>query len=258
MGVRVAFLVLSIALAASLAVYLAGCAGGGIPYEKRAAWRGKAEQACLASGLVHSSPYVQPTSEIDGPSACGMQVPLRVSGLLDGKIIVTPTATIDCPLTAALNEWIKDAVEPAAYRNFGRPVVGIRQIASYSCRGRDGRHYGPLSEHSFGNALDIAAFQFAGGQELTVVRGWWHGNARERAFLGEVFAGACREFYTVLGPGSDSYHYNHIHVDLLATNVYRARHYCRPRPTGVPVAEAASDPKSTASISPIPFDGTRD
>jgi hypothetical protein len=71
-----------------------------------------------------------------------------------------------------------------------------------------------------------------------------------------VFAGACREFYTVLGPGSDRYHYNHIHVDLLVTNVFRGRYYCRPSPgRRVPVAEAEGEPKSTASIWPIPFVG---
>jgi Extensin-like protein C-terminus len=30
-----------------------------------------------------------------------------------------------------------------------------------------------------------------------------------------VQASACREFTTVLAPGSNVYHYNHIHVDLM-------------------------------------------
>jgi hypothetical protein len=251
MGARVAYLAICLGLLA----WLLGCAGGGVPYERRAAWRDQAEQACLASGQVRASAYVQAAASLDGPSACGIATPLKVSGLLDGQVGVSPTATINCPLTAALNHWIRTTVEPAAYRQFGRPVVGIRQIASYSCRGRNGSRRGHLSEHAYGNALDIAGFQLAGGQEILVVKGWWRGTARERAFLAEVFGGACREFYTVLGPGSDRYHYNHIHVDLLATNVYRGRHYCRPQPRGIPVAESGGEPKSTASISPIPFVG---
>jgi len=89
-----------------------------------------------------------------------------------------------------------------------------------------------------------------------VVKGWWRGTPRERAFLRDVFAGACAEFYTVLGPGSDRYHYNHFHVDLLLSNASGGRHYCSPRPSsGIPVAEAGTNPDATASIKPIPFVG---
>ena len=103
-------------------------------------------------------------------------------------------------------------------------MVEIAQIASYGCRGRNGNNYGNISEHAFGNALDTAAFrckrpEHRRGQRL----GARHG---EQAFLQAVFAGACAEFYTVLGPGSDSYHYNDIHVDLLVSNARNGRHFC--------------------------------
>ena len=53
-----------------------------------------------------------------------------------------------------------------------------------------------------------------------------------------AFAGACAEFYTVLGPGSDAYHANHFHLDLLRTNARNGRHYCQPSPYGgAPVAQ---------------------
>jgi hypothetical protein len=147
-------------------------------------------------------------------------------------------------------------VQPAAQRYFGRPIVGIRQIASYSCRGRNGNNYGHISEHAFGNALDIAGFRLAGGEEVSVLKGWWKGSQRERAFLKAVIAGACAEFYTVLGPGGDRHHYNHIHVDLLVSNARGGRHVCQPAPgRGVPVAEAETDPRSTASIKPLSFVG---
>jgi hypothetical protein len=252
MGVRVAFFLVC---AVALGLSLWGCAGGGVPQESRAAWRDRAEEACLAGNAVRASPYVQSTSRLEGPSGCSIAVPLKVSGALGGRVAITPTATIGCPLTAALDRWLQGSVQKAAYRQFGSQVVGIRQIASYSCRGRNGSRRGHLSEHAYGNALDIAAFRLANGQEITVVKGWWRGSARERAFLAEVFAGACREFYTVLGPGSDRYHYNHMHVDLLVTNASRGRHYCRPQPRGVPVAEAGGAPSTTASIKPIPFVG---
>lgn len=255
MGARVAHLVACLTLAACVC----GCGGGGVPHEDRADWRDKAEAACLSSGAVSASPYVQAGSPIRGASACSINTPLKVSGALGGRVAVMPTATIGCPLTAALDRWLHNSVQPAAYRHFGSQVVGIRQIASYSCRGRNGSRRGHLSEHAYGNAIDIADFRLASGQEITVVKGWWRGTARERAFLREVFAGACREFYTVLGPGSDRHHYNHIHVDLLVSNASRGRHYCRPRPSrGGAWALGPSDEDSTASIGLIPFMGPSD
>jgi hypothetical protein len=255
MGARVAYLVAGLTVAACLAA-LIGCGGGGtFNSGQRAPWRGKTEQACLASGAVRASAYVQPMSTIDGPGVCGLERPLRVSGLSGGRVGVAPPATIGCPLTARLDRWVRATVQPAAYRYFGRPVVEIRQIASYGCRGRNGNRYGNISEHAFGNALDIAGFRLAGGQDISVMKGW-RGTPRERAFLQAVFAGACAEFYTVLGPGSDRYHYNHIHVDLLVSNARNGRHYCQSSPgRGVPVAEAEGEPKSTASVRPLSFVG---
>jgi hypothetical protein len=255
MGVRVAYLVAGIAVVACLGA-LVGCGGGGTFNEgRRAPWRGEVENACLASGAVQASAYVRAMQEIDGPGVCGLGRPLRVSGLLGGRVRVSPPATIGCPLTAALDRWVQTSVQPAARRYFGSRVVEIRQIASYGCRGRNGNSYGDISEHAFGNALDMAGFRLANGQEILVVRSWWRGAPRERAFLQDIFAGACAEFYTVLGPGSDRYHYNHIHVDLLASNARNGRHYCQPTPGRVPVAQASADPKTTASIKPIPFTG---
>jgi hypothetical protein len=255
MGARVSYLVICLSVAGCLAA-LFGCAGGGtFNSGQRAPWRGKVEEACLTSGAVRASAHVTPMETIDGPGVCGLKRPLRVSGLADGRVTMTPPATIGCPLTAALDRWVEASVQPAAYRYFGSRVIEIGQIASYGCRGRNGNNWGQISEHAFGNALDIAAFRLANGQIITVVNAWWRGTPREQAFLAAVFNGACQEFYTVLGPGSDRFHYNHIHVDLLMSNAERG-HYCRPvLQRGVPMAQASSDPKTTASLTLLPFTG---
>ncbi len=256
MGVRVGYLVAGFALAACLGA-LVGCGGGGtFNSGQRAPWRNATEAACLSGGAVRASAYVQPMETIDGPGVCGLVRPLRVSGLLGGRVGITPAATIGCPLTAGLDRWVSNSVQPAAYRYFGRPVVEIKQIAAYGCRGRNGNSYGAPSEHAFGNALDIAGFRLANGQDISVLNGWWRGTPREQAFLHAAFAGACAEFYTVLGPGSDRYHYNHIHVDLLVSNARGGRHTCQPSLSrGLPVAEALGQPKSTASVNPLSFAG---
>jgi hypothetical protein len=251
-GVRVAF----VAALVVAGLFLKAC--GSVPRESRAEWRDRAEAQCMASARVRKSPYVTQVSTISGPSACSILAPLKVSAALGGRVRITPTATVGCPVTASLDRWIRNSIQKAAYRQFGKPVVEIKQISSYSCRGRNGRRRGPLSEHAYGNAIDIAAFRLSDGRQITVVKGWWRGTPREKAFLREVFAGACEEFYTVLGPGSDRHHYNHFHLDLLVTNVSKGRHYCQPRPRRGLFADAGADPASTASIKPIPFTGPQD
>ena len=71
-----------------------------------------------------------------------------------------------------------------------------------------------ISEHAFGNALDIAAFVLADGHRITVKDGW-QGSPEEQGFLRDVQAAACDQFTTVLAPGSNQFHYDHIHVDLM-------------------------------------------
>jgi hypothetical protein len=131
-----------------------------------------------------------------------------------GPVAVRPTATLACPIVSVLDRWLADSVQPAAIRWFGARVVEIKQISAYSCRGMNGQANAHISEHAFGNALDIAAFILADGRRISVETGW-KGVPEEQGFLHDVQASACRAFNTVLAPGSNRYHYNHIHVDLM-------------------------------------------
>jgi hypothetical protein len=131
-----------------------------------------------------------------------------------GSVTLKPTATLACPIVSVLDHWISDSVQPAAQRWFGARVVEIKQISAYSCRGMNGNPNAHISEHAFGNALDIAAFTLADGRRITVKDGW-HGLPEEQGFLRDVQGAACQQFNTVLAPGSNQYHYDHIHVDLM-------------------------------------------
>jgi hypothetical protein len=131
-----------------------------------------------------------------------------------GPIEVKPAATLACPIVSALDRWVADTVQPAAVRWFRQPVIELRQISAYSCRGMNGQPGARISEHAYGNALDIAAFTLADGRRITVREGW-RGTPEEQGFLRDVQAGACAHFTTVLAPGSNAFHYDHIHVDLM-------------------------------------------
>jgi hypothetical protein len=179
-----------------------------------------------------------------------------------GPVAVKPPATLACPIVSVLDKWINGAVQPAALKWFHVPVVEIKQISSYSCRGMNGNPNAHISEHAFGNALDIAEFDLADGRKVSVQYGW-HGSPEEQGFLHDVQAAACEDFTTVLAPGANVYHYNHIHVDLMRR---RGRPYiCEPRAIpGDVVAERARAhyaehggfPRFTGSIKkPLGFAG---
>ena len=160
---------------------------------------------------------------------------------------VQPAATLACPIVSALDQWITAAVQPAAMRWFRQPVVEIKQISAYSCRGMNGNPNAHISEHAFGNALDIAEFDLADGHKVSVQYGW-HGSPEEQGFLHDVQSAACDEFTTVLAPGANVYHYNHIHVDLMRH--YNGRHICEPRRSPAkspPRARARASPRSTTA-----------
>jgi hypothetical protein len=215
-------LVLALAAAA-----LSGCSIGQKP--QRPAWRTQAENACLAERRVSPSEYIALAPEVDGPGICGLTRPFKVTALQGGAVGFNATATLDCSMVAELDAWLADTVQPAAQARFGQQIVQINSMGSYACRGMNNQRGAQLSEHSFGNALDIGGFTLADGREITLVRDWGRGDPQTRAFLMDVHRGACGHFSTVLAPGSNAFHYNHMHVDL-AMHGRSGRSICKPEP----------------------------
>lgn len=217
-------------LGACALLSLSGC--GVFERAERPAWRTQAENLCLARKLVEPSAFVTPAREIDGPGICGMVHPFKVSGLAGGTVSVESPVTIDCSMIPALEDWLAQVVQPAAQADFGEAVVGLTAFGAYSCRGIDNIPGAQLSEHSFGNAIDISGFRLADGRMIVIVQDWKKTGTPEATFLRQVHAGACEHFTTVLGPGADVFHYNHFHLDLAMHGETDTgpRRYCKPKP----------------------------
>src|SRR3954454_2768242 len=209
---------------ALIGVGLAGC--GLFRSERREAWRTQAEEPCLSRKLVQPTAYMSRMSAIEGPGACGMNHPFKIAAFAEGSVGLASPVTLACPIVPTIDSWLAEVVQPAASLYFGSAVVEVRS-GSYSCRSRNGQRGARLSEHSFGNALDVMAFRFADGREVSVVRGW-RGAPEEQEFLREGFVGACGYFNTVLGPGADMFHHDHFHLDLARHDPRGQRHVCKP------------------------------
>jgi hypothetical protein len=240
---------------ASFAGLLSACGGGVFQSAQRAPWRGEAEQACLRSGVLNELPFVRQGREIDGPGTCGADYPIKVAafatevtasvGNAQGfKAVMKPEATLSCPMVPTLNRWMNEVVQPAAMEWFGQPVSELRSMGTYSCRSRNNRAGAKLSEHAFANAIDIGGFRLADGTIITVKSGW-KGDIQSQGFLKTVHRGACNYFKTILGPGSDMFHYDHLHFDL-ARHGRRNATVCKPRVT-IPPKPDFFDPSAQSA-----------
>ena len=153
----------------------------------------------------------KPLPVLVGPGECGaIDAVLLRSVMLpdDAKVAVTPPATLRCAMAEEVARWLRDDVAPAASK-LGAALRGLENYDSYECRGRNRVRGATLSEHGRANALDVRALRLADGAmialtDVNVAKNW-----RE-----SLRASACARFSTVLGPGSDGNHEEHIHLDL--------------------------------------------
>lgn len=150
-------------------------------------------------------------------NACAVQDTVLVSSLPDG-FEVSPASLMTCPLAEGLVRWAREVVAIEADRHLQSKPKKLLIGTSYQCR--DQRSGGKLSEHAFGNAVDVMGLEFDKKGPLTI--GTHAEGSPEAAFQDAVRKGACPVFNTVLGPGSDSDHGDHLHLDMRARkNDYR-------------------------------------
>ena len=182
----------------------------------------QALRACMAD-LTALGTKFETVARIDDGNGCGIDRPIEVAEVLPG--IETGGAQMRCETARALGHWLKDTVHPALKIAMpARRITGITTGSTYACRLRNGASTGKISEHARGNAIDIVAFHLDDGSEITMKPRDEDGTM-EGAFQRTATTGACLHFSTVLSPGSDAAHQDHLHLDVLQRKSgYR---YCR-------------------------------
>ncbi|MBR1276028.1 extensin family protein [Bradyrhizobium sp. AUGA SZCCT0283] len=150
--------------------------------------------------------------DIKGAGGCGGEDLVRLEAIVlpdKRQVSVKPAAILRCPMASALAEWIRSDIAPLAER-LGSSVSDLDNFDSFECRGRNRIVGARLSEHGRANALDVRAFKFADGSSISLTD-----RTVPRGLRESVLHSACTRFSTVLGPGSDWYHEDHIHLDLM-------------------------------------------
>jgi hypothetical protein len=176
---------------------------------------GVADEAATASAcrvrLTAELAVAPSLPALTGPGECSVEDAVRLEAvwLADKtRVVVTPPAIVRCTFAEAIVQWVREDLAPAV-RSLGSGLKSIDNFDSYECRGRNRIVGAKLSEHGKANAVDIRALKLANGTVVELTDPHVAKDLRER-----LRKNACARFTTVLGPGSDGYHENHVHVDL--------------------------------------------
>lgn len=154
---------------------------------------------------------MEPLPRLIGPGQCGGtdMVRMRTIYLRDkSQVSINPPLTLRCSMAGAFAHFVRDELT-TILKAGGRTLRSIDGTGSYECRGRNRIVGAKVSEHGKGNAIDIHSVSFTDGTSLYPTDLLANKDLRET-----LKTAACGKFATVLGPGSDGYHEEHVHVDL--------------------------------------------
>jgi hypothetical protein len=196
--------------------------------------------------------------DIHGSGGCGGEDLVRLEAVVlpdNRQVAVKPAAILRCKMASAIADWVRSDIATLA-KGLGSAIAGLDNFDSFECRGRNRIVGAQLSEHGRANALDVRSFKFADGRTISLTDRNVARNVRET-----VLHSVCARFSTVLGPGSDGYHEDHIHLDLMERrNDYRICQWTvldplpavapmlpAPRPEEAPPRAVADEPEAAKS-----------
>lgn len=171
------------------------------------------EIACRQA-LVKMGVKFQDVPAISNGPTCGIAHPIKVYGFAS-NIQMKPAINLNCQVTYAFAQWVKNELNPSARYRYWSGVKTIIPLGGYSCRRMNSSARNPWSEHARGNAIDVGKFLLNNGKEIDVRKPGFF-SFREKGLLNAVRSESCKYFHTVLGPGSDPHHKDHFHFDLRA------------------------------------------
>ena len=138
---------------------------------------------------------------------CNVENPvnLRSVTIKQNKIDLPEAPLLNCKFALQFSKWLSESGAPILAAQMNSPVERISTGPGFECRGRNGDGTAKVSEHGYGNAVDISTFRLRNGKTL---------NVADSTLLPGVRASACGYFTTVLGPGTNAAHASHFHFDM--------------------------------------------
>jgi hypothetical protein len=148
--------------------------------------------------------------------ACKITEPVTLISIKDlahsGKSITFPDRPLlSCEMAERFAKFAVESAAPLALSTYKGSIASIATGPGYECRPRNRQPGAKVSSHGQGSAIDIATIKLEDGRIISIEKP----NGEETVkFLTALRFSACAAFNTVLGPGADAAHANHIHIDL--------------------------------------------
>ena len=175
------------------------------------------DEACLErlkTAGIEFEAVSMPTASKPG---CMIDTPVRLRAVKLGarsrtSIRLPDQPTLSCRFGERFGQWLRDLVAPLIAGDLDVELKSVRTGPGYECRNRNRADQGKLSAHATGLAADVESFELTNGRTVQVKP---DGDEQIRATVSAIRVAACGWFTTVLGPGSDAAHANHMHVDII-------------------------------------------
>lgn len=173
-----------------------------------------ADPTCLATLKVKGVDF-ESVPQPPGLPACIVVQPVKLKSIqMDGFVLKLPEQpTFNCVFALRFASWLQESGGPLAAVKEGSSLTQLNTGPGYQCRGRNGDISAKISEHGFGNAVDIERMKFADGK-VFLVHDALDATTEAYETLKALRASACGTFSTVLGPGANEAHREHFHFDL--------------------------------------------
>jgi hypothetical protein len=168
--------------------------------------------ACLADLTTDGVAFEQlGTVNVDG---CELDGAVKVRGVATilGPVHISGEPTMLCSFAQHFTSWVRDVGAPLTFAYAGEELVKIETGPGLVCRTRYNKQGEKISEHAKGNAIDIASFVLANKSRITV-KGSPKDSKTYRELIRVFRATGCGYFTTILGPGSNAAHEEHLHFD---------------------------------------------
>jgi hypothetical protein len=152
--------------------------------------------------------------KIAGQGECGSPRPLSIKSLKGGIKIKSDTAVnVRCETALAFARWVSEVVVPSSKLHLEVEPEKLFLSTTYKCRRRNGSANAKYSEHAYANAIDFLGIGFDDGSSMEIKIRKNDSDAM-RAFQAAIRGGSCAYFTTVIGPMTNKYHDDHLHLDL--------------------------------------------
>jgi hypothetical protein len=183
---------------------------------------------------------------LEARHGCGAEDVLRLNAVvLDDarQVEFKPAPILRCTMATELAKWVREDVAKQVLP-LGAPLAEIENYDSYECRPRNRVAGAEISEHGRANAIDVRSVTLTDGKRYELTDPYV-----KKAVRDQLKASACARFATVLGPGSDGYHEEHIHLDLAEhQNGFRLCHWDVNLPIPLPRPRPATAPQAQESV----------